>query len=145
MGNCLPVPRVYYDASEEAAVTAGAKRGRKRKTSGRNGRAARHVVPVDMPEDSGDGDEEGIKAALPAGCHVEHIRGDDDGGVRVKIVMKRKEVEELVARLEQRDAAERKTRMEELNTELGGGGVATTMMSPCRDSWRPRLASIPEN
>ncbi|GJN15165.1 hypothetical protein PR202_gb02058 [Eleusine coracana subsp. coracana] len=61
--------------------------------------------------------------------------------------MKRKEVGELVARLEQRDAAERKARMEEINNELGGGGggVAVTMMSPCRDAWQPQLASIPEN
>ncbi|TVT97432.1 hypothetical protein EJB05_53995, partial [Eragrostis curvula] len=145
MGNSLPLPCVCYDAGDETAatITEAKRRRRKRKsTACRNVRAARHVVPVNMPDEDGDGEEE-MKAAWP-GCRVEPVVGDD-GGVRVKIVMKRKEVEELVARLEQREAAERKARMEELNAGLGGGGSAAVTMSPCRDAWRPRLGSIPEN
>ncbi|GJM89696.1 hypothetical protein PR202_ga05908 [Eleusine coracana subsp. coracana] len=146
MGNCLPC--VCYDSNDEAiTTTAGAAKSSAKKTKTACRAAARHVVPVDTPEEGDDGGEtEGIKQMAWSGCHVEPVVGDD-GGVRVKIVMKRKEVEELVARLEQRDAAERKARMEELSNELGGGGgvVAVTMMSPCRDAWQPQLASIPEN
>jgi hypothetical protein len=146
MGNTLPLPSLRYGANAEVAATAGAGRSRKRKTARRNGRAAaaHHVVPADVPEESaGDGEEDRITATWP-GCRVEPVGGDDGGAVRVKIVMKKTEAEELVARLLQRDAAGRKARTEELNTELDGGGGAVTM-SPCRESWRPQLPSIPEN
>jgi hypothetical protein len=133
-----------YGANAEVAATARAAGRRKRKTARRNSRAAaHHVVPADVLEESaGNGEEDGITATWP-GCRVEPVGGDDGGAVRVKIVMKKTEAEELVARLQQRDAAGRKARMEELNTELDGGGGAV-MMSPCRESWRPQLPSISE-
>ncbi|CAL4901884.1 unnamed protein product [Urochloa decumbens] len=153
MGNSLPLPcvRHRHDAGDaEGAAAGGAKKRSPPACRGRNVRAARHVVPVvDMPpEDGGDGGEEAIKEAWRPGCRVEAAGEDGSGVRRVRIVMRRKDIAELVARLEQRDAAERNARMEELNTCLGGndggrGGGVT--MSPCRDSWRPRLSIIPEN
>lgn len=85
--------------------------------------------------------------------------GSDDAAVRkakasaaavvvtVKVVLKRKDAEALVARLNAQGARERKARMEELKGELRaedcvGGGAST---SPCRDPWKPRLAPIKEN
>ncbi|KAF6997420.1 hypothetical protein CFC21_013639 [Triticum aestivum] len=76
------------------------------------------------------------EAAGRLGCRVEELAAGEDGGVRLKVVMTRKDAAEFMARLERR-AAQRKARMEEL---VNGG-----MMSPCRDAWRPRLATIPEN
>ncbi|XP_062232098.1 uncharacterized protein LOC133929381 [Phragmites australis] len=142
MGNSLPLPCVCHDASEAGTIAGAKKRRRRRKKL-----ACRDVVPVDTLED-GDGEvvaveEDRVKEARP-GCRVEPAGYGEDGGVRVKIVMKRKDVAELVLRLERRRTAERKDRMEELNTYLGGGG-SVVVMSPCRDAWRPQLASIPEN
>ncbi|CAL4894775.1 unnamed protein product [Urochloa decumbens] len=147
MGNSLPLPcvRHHHDAG-------GAKKRRRKQRSppacrgSRNARAARHVVPVvDMPPE--DGGDDGEKEAWRPGCRVEP--GEDGGVRRVKIVVRRKDIAELVARLEQRDAAERNARMEELNTCLGGNdggrGGGVTMMSPCRGAWRPQLSIIPEN
>ncbi|KAL6848636.1 hypothetical protein ACP4OV_021219 [Aristida adscensionis] len=154
MGNSLPLPCVCHDAA-----TAGDKKKRKRKKkpacrSSVARASARHVVPVvDMAAEDGDGDgdgeeeEEGVKEAWPAGWRVEPAgSGGEGGGARFRIVVRRKDAAELVARLEQRAAAERKARMEELNADLGGDGAGAggAMMSPCRDAWRPRLASIPE-
>lgn len=136
MGNSLPLPCVCQEA--KVVATTGAKKERKKRPAPKSSvRAAprRAVVPVDTPGD-GNEEEEEMKRAWP-GCRVEPV-GED--GVRVKVVMRRKDAAELMARLEERGAVERKARMGELNTELGGG-----MMSPCRDAWRPRLASIPEN
>ncbi|XP_062180875.1 uncharacterized protein LOC133885217 [Phragmites australis] len=148
MGNSLPLPCVCHDANMVATTAAAAKKRRRKKPACWNvvRAPARHVVPVvDMPAEDGEVavvEEEGAKEVWP-GCRVEPVgHGEDGRRVRVKIVMKRKDVAELVARLEQRGAAERKARMDELNTDLGGGSVT---MSPCRDAWRPRLASIPEN
>ncbi|CAN6327347.1 unnamed protein product [Urochloa humidicola] len=169
MGNSLPLPPCvrHLDAEEG---TAGAKKMRRKQKSppacrGRNVRAARHVVPVadTLPEDGG----EVLKEAWRPGCRVEAAGGgggEDGGGVRrVKIVMRRKDIAELVARLEQRDAAEIRNAavMEAAAAEListaglggggdsdvdvGGRGGGVTMMSPCRDTWKPRLSIIPEN
>ncbi|CAL4909477.1 unnamed protein product [Urochloa decumbens] len=156
MGNRLPLPCVrHHDADEQAQGTAARKKREKqnrRPGCRRSVRAAarpRHVVPVSdtAPEDGGDGGEE-VKEAWRPGCCVEPA-GEDGGGVRrVRIVVRRKDIVELVARLEQRDAAERNARMEELNTCLGGndgGRCGGVTMSPCRDAWRPRLSIIPEN
>ncbi|PUZ55338.1 hypothetical protein GQ55_5G204100 [Panicum hallii var. hallii] len=67
----------------------------------------------------------------------------------VKIVLRRKDAEALVARLNAQGARERKARMAELKGELravdcGGGGGGASPAS-CRDAWRPRLAPIKEN
>ncbi|TKW25975.1 hypothetical protein SEVIR_3G155800v4 [Setaria viridis] len=160
MGNSLPLPLpcacVRHHEADEVENAAAKKRRRKQKSRParrRNVRAAarsRHVVPVaDTPaSEEGDGGEEAWRPGCrvePAGC------GEDGGGVRrVKIVMRRKDIAELVARLEQRDAAERSaTVMEaELSAGLGGDGSVnggSVAMSPCRDAWRPRLSIIPEN
>ncbi|CAN6332078.1 unnamed protein product [Urochloa humidicola] len=153
MGNSLPLPPCvrHHDADE----AEGAKKRRRKQRSppacrSRNVRAARHVVPVvDTPPEDGDGgDDEGgevFKEAWRPGCLVEPA---GDGGVRrVKIVMRRKDIAELVARLEQRDAAEiRNATVMEAAAELSAAGLGgVTMMSPCRDAWRPRLSIIPEN
>ncbi|KAL5202954.1 hypothetical protein ABZP36_013906 [Zizania latifolia] len=141
MGNSLPLPCACKD--DTAVATSGVKK-RRRKTPAAARRSkvkavARHVVPVDMPE---EGEE--MKRAWP-GCRVEPAVGGD--GMRVKVVMKRKDAAELMARLEERCALERKARMVDLNSGLGGGngGGCGAMMSPCRDAWAPRLASIPEH
>ncbi|CAL4948142.1 unnamed protein product [Urochloa decumbens] len=83
--------------------------------------------------------------------------GDADAGGKkapaatvatVKIVLRRKDAEALVARLNAQSARERKARMAEIKGELrageccGGGGASP---APCRDAWRPMLAPIKEN
>lgn len=174
MGNNLPLPLpcacVRHHEAGEVESTAAAKKRRKRKSRPArrmNVRAAarpRHVVvPVadtPPPEDGVGGEEEageGFKEAWRPGCYVESAAGcgDEDGGGgvrRVKIVMRRKDIAELVARLEQRDAAERSaaTMEAELSASLDGDGSdggrgSSVTMSPCRDAWRPRLSIIPEN
>ncbi|KAG2617644.1 hypothetical protein PVAP13_3NG182696 [Panicum virgatum] len=162
MGNSLPLPCVRH---LEAEGTAAAKNWRKQKSRPacrRNVRAVvrpGHVVPVaDSPPEDGDGGEEkeAVKEACRPGCRVEPA-GCGGGVRRVRIVMRRKDIAELVARLEQRDAAERNANAAVMAAELsrtglggdgdgndgGRGGIVT--MSPCRDTWRPRLSVIPEN
>ncbi|KAF8716257.1 hypothetical protein HU200_026541 [Digitaria exilis] len=148
MGNSLPCPCVrHHEANESSQGTAGggAKRWRrkpKRQASRRNVRAARpgHVVPVlDMAAED-DGEEAWRLPERPAGYF-----GRDGGEVRrVKIVMRRKDVAELVARLEQRVHARagRNAAMAEEGNVVNDGGRVT--MSPCRDSWRPRLSIVPD-
>ncbi|PVH62028.1 hypothetical protein PAHAL_3G187500 [Panicum hallii] len=165
MGNSLPLPCVRHHEAEGAAAAGAKKRRRKQKSRPacrRNVRAVvrpGHVVPVaDTPPEDGDGgkeeEREVVKEAWRPGCRVEPAGcGGEDGGVRrVRIVMRRKDIAELVARLEQRDAAERDAAAmaAELSTGLGGDGNdggrgGSVTMSPCRDAWRPRLAVIPEN
>ncbi|XP_062206517.1 uncharacterized protein LOC133908488 [Phragmites australis] len=93
-----------------------------------------------------DGDEEGTLAGRRRGGVSRAGGGDDGAVVRVKIVMKRKDAEALVARLNAQGAREREARMAELKGELragdGGGGASP---ASCRDAWRPGLASIQEN
>jgi hypothetical protein len=168
MGNSLPLPCVCrcccHDEVNEleegtAGVPGGAKKRRRKQQQrpdrSRNVWAARprHVVVpvVDAPED-GDGGRE--QEAWPE-CRVELAGHSEDGAVRVRIVMKRKDIAQLVARLEQRGAEERNAAagMEEvISTELAGcssgnadGGGGVTMISPRRDAWSPRLSIIPEN
>ncbi|KAL5230338.1 hypothetical protein ABZP36_029114 [Zizania latifolia] len=145
MGNNLPRPCACEEAT--AVATSGVKKRRKKTPAARRSKvakaAARHVVPVDMPEVDEEEAQE-MKRAWP-GCRVEPAVGAD--GMRVKVVLKRKDAAELMARLEERCALERKARMVELNSGLGGGngGGGSVTTSPCRDAWAPRLASIPEN
>ena len=65
----------------------------------------------------------------------------------VKIVLKRKDAEALVARLNAQSARERKARMAELKGEFRAGdcGVGGASPTPCRDAWKPSLAPIKEN
>lgn len=152
------------DELEGSATVAGGAKKRRRKLRqkpadcSRNVRAARprHVVPVvddDTPEYGDGGRNREQEAAWPE-YRVEPAGHGEDGGVRVRIVMKRKDIAQLVARLEQRGAEERNAAgMEEEvgSSELAGcnngndGGGVGVAMSPCRDAWRPRLSIIPEN
>ncbi|KAF0926246.1 hypothetical protein E2562_022074 [Oryza meyeriana var. granulata] len=144
MGNSLRLPCQCQEAT--AVATSGIKKRRKKPTAGGRSKAkaasSRHVVVPVL--DTTPEEEEEMKMAWP-GCRVE----PSVDGMRVKVVMKRKDAAELMARLEERCALERKARMVELNTGLGGGhgngSAGGVMMSPCRDAWAPRLASIPEN
>jgi len=175
MGNSLPLPCVrHLEAEGAAAAAAAAKNWRKQKSRPARRRNVRavvrpgHVVPVaDAPPEDGDGGEE--KEAWWPGCRVEPAGcGGEGGGVRrVRLVMRRKDIAELVARLEQRDAAERDANAAVMAAELSrtglggdgdgddggrlsskkddGGRGGSVTMSPCRDAWRPRLSVIPEN
>uniref|UniRef100_A0A0E0DUL9 Uncharacterized protein n=1 Tax=Oryza meridionalis TaxID=40149 RepID=A0A0E0DUL9_9ORYZ len=155
MGNSLQLPCPCQEAT--AVATFGVKKRRKKspataavirssKAKAASAAASRHVVPVtDTP-----GEEEEMRMAWP-GCHVEPAVDGGDG-MRVKVVMKRKDAAELMARLEERCAIERKAKMVELNAGLRGGhrhghggGGGGARMSPCRDAWAPRLVAIPEN
>uniref|UniRef100_J3M9K7 Uncharacterized protein n=1 Tax=Oryza brachyantha TaxID=4533 RepID=J3M9K7_ORYBR len=152
MGNSLQLPCPPCQEATAVAAAAGVveKRRRKKQAPAGGGRsdkakakasrsdkakakASRYVVvPVlDTPERE-------MKSAWP-GCRVE--TGGD--GMRVTVVMKRKDAAELMARLEVRCALERKARMVELNAGLTGGSNGG-VMRPCRDGWAPRLASISE-
>uniref|UniRef100_A0A0E0L5I1 Uncharacterized protein n=1 Tax=Oryza punctata TaxID=4537 RepID=A0A0E0L5I1_ORYPU len=152
MGNSLPLPCPCQEAT--AVATSGVKKRKKKSPAtaavrsskakaAASAAASRHVVPVlDTPEE-----EEEMKMAWP-GCQVEPAVDGGDG-MRVKVVMKRKDAAELMARLEERCALERKAKMVELNAGLRGGhghgGGGGARMSPCRDAWAPRLVAIPEN
>lgn len=99
---------------------------------------------MDAPED-GDGDSgwEREREAWPE-CRVEAPAAaghGEDGGVLVRIVMKRKDIAQLVARLERQRGAGVEAEVGS-SIELDGGGVT---MSPCRGAWSPRLSIIPEN
>ncbi|KAG0519140.1 hypothetical protein BDA96_09G238400 [Sorghum bicolor] len=165
MGNSLPLPcvcrRCCHDEVNEvdagtAAVAGGAKKRRRKQQQRRPDRSRnvwaarpRHVVVpvVDAPEDGDDVRRE--QEAWPE-CHVEPAGHGEDGAVRVRIVMKRRDIAQLVARLEQRGAEERNAAAgieEVISTDLAGcsGGGGVTIMSPSRDAWRPRLSVIPEN
>ncbi|KXG33132.1 uncharacterized protein LOC8061876 [Sorghum bicolor] len=65
--------------------------------------------------------------------------------VTVKIVLKRKDAEALVARLNAQSARERKARMDELKGEFRAGDCGAMSPTPCRDAWKPSLAPIKEN
>ena len=124
MGNVLPLPCTCKEAMVVHATVAVKATRRK------------PVVANNVGGGSADQDGGKEKVAARPGCRVQELAAREDGGVRLKVVMTRKDAAEFMARLEKR-AAERKARME----ELVNGGV----MSPCRDAWRPRLATIPEN
>jgi hypothetical protein len=121
MGNVLLLPCVCKE--DRVAVQETAAGGKKTKRIMRPAVANNVVIGEDQ-----DGGEE-KKKACP---------GSVEYGVRLKVVVTRKDAAEFMARLEEQAAAERKARM----GELGCGG----MVSPCRDApWRPRLATIPES
>uniref|UniRef100_A0A0E0JMH5 Uncharacterized protein n=1 Tax=Oryza punctata TaxID=4537 RepID=A0A0E0JMH5_ORYPU len=69
-------------------------------------------------------------------------------GVTVKVVLRRKDAERLIARLNEQSAMGRKARMAEIKNELmagGGRGGASASPARCRDAWTHRLAPIQEN
>ncbi|KAM3412561.1 hypothetical protein ACQJBY_003966 [Aegilops geniculata] len=109
MGNVLPHPRMCRETRVVDATVAGAKMMKRKERP----TAAKDVVEEKEVE-----------------CRVEN------GGVRLKVLMTRKEAAEFMARLEEQAAAESKSRTGEI---LAGGA-----MSPCEVAWRPRLATIPE-
>lgn len=75
------------------------------------------------------------------------VREDYRGrAASVKIVLKRKDAEALVARLNALSERERKARMAELKGEFRAGDCAGgASPRPCRDAWKPRLVPIREN
>jgi hypothetical protein len=121
MGNVLLLPCVCKE--DRVAVQETAAGGKKTKRIKRPAVANNVVTGEDQ-----DGGEEKKKKAWP---------GSGEYGVRLKVVVTRKDAKEFMARLEEQAAAERKARR---MAELGSGG----MVSPSRDAWRPRLATIPE-
>lgn len=156
MGNSLLLPCVCHCCDGVVnEVGAGAKirkriRKQRRPADSSSTRSVvraarpRHVVPVvDAPEDGADGGWEWEREAWPE-CRVEAPAAaghGEDGGVRVRIVMKRKDIAQLVARLERQRGAGVEAEVGS-NIELDGGGGT---MSPCRGAWSPRLSIIPEN
>ncbi|KAF6997421.1 hypothetical protein CFC21_013640 [Triticum aestivum] len=131
MGNTLPC--MCNEARVVHATVAGAKKVKRKERLA----AAKNVV--DDREDQDRGDDEGVekRPAWPR-CHMQEVAVGEDGAVRLKVVMTRKDAAEFMARLEERAAAERKAR----TGCLSHGGAVT---GPCRDAWRPRLATIQEN
>ncbi|CAL4962060.1 unnamed protein product [Urochloa decumbens] len=140
MGNAVP-PRM---CREKTGTAAGRPR---RPKSAVAPEAAAAVVPRKQGEEAtrrragavswadGDADAAGKKASSAATVAT------------VKIVLRRKDAEALVARLNAQSARERKARMAEIKGELRageccGGGASP---APCRDAWRPMLAPIKEN
>ncbi|KAF6991772.1 hypothetical protein CFC21_008821 [Triticum aestivum] len=123
MGNVLPLPRMCKETRVVDATVAGAAKMVKRKE-----RPAATMDTVARADQYGV--EEAKEVAWPE-CRVE------DGGVRLKVLMTRKEAAEFMARLEEQAAAESESR----NGEVLAGGV---LSPPCEVAWRPRLATIPE-
>ncbi|KAL6614726.1 hypothetical protein ACP70R_036996 [Stipagrostis hirtigluma subsp. patula] len=137
MGNTVP-PRVCREAAGTAAAGAGKKRSENAVVEAAPARTRRVAV---MARRSRQRDEE---EAQRAGGHAHPALGTV---VTVKIVMKRKDADALVARLNEQGARERKARMRELKSELRRGdedGGGASPASSCRDAWRPRLAAIQE-
>ncbi|XP_066314745.1 uncharacterized protein [Miscanthus floridulus] len=164
MGNTVP-PR----ASREATGTGrrGAGTGRRRSENVVVTEAAppatpsRRVVATarkqGRDDDDGDVEEETTGAGRPRAGRALRAGGDGDGAapalagkavLTVKIVMRRKDAEALVARLKAQSArGERKARMALLKGELragscGGGGASPAWSRVAR---RPMLPPIKEN
>ncbi|KAF6991773.1 hypothetical protein CFC21_008822 [Triticum aestivum] len=117
MGNVLPLPRACRETRVVDATVAGARRVKRMERPA----AAKNIV---------DGADQHGVLEKEVECRVE------DGGVRVKVLMTRKEAAAFMARLEEQAAAESESR-----TGAIGRGFA---MSPCEVAWRPRLETIPE-
>ncbi|CAO1947940.1 unnamed protein product [Urochloa humidicola] len=155
MGNAAPVRM----CRGEAAATPVGRRRRPRNA----GPAApyaetprRAAVTPRLKLQRGDAEQRQEQEGTARAGRVSWASGDaDDGGkasaatvATVKIVLRRKDAEALVARLNAQGARERKARMAEIKGELrageccGGGGASP---ASCRDAWKPRLAPIKEN
>ncbi|KAI5020116.1 hypothetical protein ZWY2020_045004 [Hordeum vulgare] len=121
MGNAMPLPRMCKETRVMDATVAGARRVRRKERPA----AAKNIV-VD------GADQHGVEGTKEVAWPV-----DQDGGVRLKVLMTRKEAAEFMARLEDQAAAEIESRTAGV---LATGGV----LSPCEVAWRPRLSTIPE-
>ncbi|TVT97171.1 hypothetical protein EJB05_17393, partial [Eragrostis curvula] len=109
--------------------------------------AARKQRPRDVEEE--EKAHEATRAGSRRGGAVSRAGGGEaDTVVTVKIVLKRKDAEALVARLNAQNERERKARLAELKGKfrrVGDGGGGSASPASCRDAWRPRLAPIQEN
>ncbi|KAF8676297.1 hypothetical protein HU200_047174 [Digitaria exilis] len=153
--------------SKEAVVASGARRPRPKHTAtgAPDAAAPRRAAVTTTPrkqrgadEKKEDEEETAREGRRPRVSWAGADDDDDAGGGKastaatvatVKIVLKRKDAEALVARLNAQAARERKARMAELKGELrtgeccGGGGGESP--ASCREAWRPQLAPIKEN
>ena len=127
MGNAAARGMRHDDYATAAAATGG----RRRKRCSKNTEAG--SVPASVPGRRGA--EHSAAAAT---------------GVTVKVVLRRKDAERLIARLNEQSAMGRKARMAEIKSELmagdGGRGAAAASARPgrCRDAWPHRLAPLQE-
>uniref|UniRef100_A0A0E0N0T9 Uncharacterized protein n=1 Tax=Oryza rufipogon TaxID=4529 RepID=A0A0E0N0T9_ORYRU len=129
MGNAAARGMRHDDYATAAAATGG----RRRKRCSKNTEAG------------------SVPASVPGRRGAEHSAAAAATGVTVKVVLRRKDAERLIARLNEQSAMGRKARMAEIKREImagdGGRGAAAASASPgrCRDAWTHRLAPIQEN
>ncbi|XP_066309411.1 uncharacterized protein [Miscanthus floridulus] len=155
MGNTVP-PRASREATGTGRRDAGT--GRKRSENVVTevvppATPSRRVVATARKQGRDDDDDDAEEEETTRAGRPRERRSLREGGaapaaagkvlLTVKIVMRRKDAEALVARLKARSARERKARMAELKGELragscGGGGAS-------RDARRPMLPTIKEN
>lgn len=155
----MPLRMMCRDEAATAAVASVGRRRRRTKNvvATDTGAAAPRraaVVPLNKQRDD-DAEQEGLTARAGRRCAGKAVSwaggvGDDAAGkapaATVKIMLRRKDAEALVARLNAQSARERKARMAEIKGELRAGeccGGASP--AACRDAWRPQLAPIKEN
>ena len=150
MGNAVP-PRMCRD---EAGTSGGRWRRRpdpKDVATGTDAAAPRRAA-VTPRKQRGEAEQEKEEEAARRRAGAGDGAGDGDAAGKapgatvatVKIVLRRKDAEALVARLNAQGARERKARMAELKGELRAVDCGASPAS-CRDAWRPRLAPIKEN
>ncbi|KAJ1284856.1 hypothetical protein BS78_03G236900 [Paspalum vaginatum] len=151
MGNAVP-PRMCRKEPGAAAVAPSGRRRKNADAAAAPGAAPRRVAVCSRTRREGEEEED---EATRAGHRRAGAVSWADGavgeasaaatGVTVKIVLKRKDAEALVARLNAQVARERKARMAELKGEFRagdcGGGASP---EPGRDAWKPSLAPINE-
>ncbi|CAO2183245.1 unnamed protein product [Urochloa humidicola] len=160
MGNAAPLRMCRDEAATAAATPAGRKRLRPKNVVAADPYAAAPrraaVTPRKERGDAGQqqqGTARASKVSWAGGVVDDDVAGGGGGKASgatvatVKIVLRRKDAEALVARLNAQSARERKARMAEIKGELragepcGGGGSPAS----CRDAWKPMLAPIKEN
>ncbi|XP_040375904.1 uncharacterized protein LOC102721609 [Oryza brachyantha] len=135
MGNAAPRMR-HIEAT--AAATMGGRRGAMccKKAEATNAPAASSAVARKRPDE---------KSAGRGGAGAEHSAAAATG-VTVKVVLRRKDAERLIARLNEQNAMGRKARMAEIKNELKAGvGGAAASPARRRDARTRRLAPIQEN
>ncbi|KAF8696032.1 hypothetical protein HU200_036917 [Digitaria exilis] len=152
--------------SKEAVVASGARRPRPKHTATTgatapdDAAATRRAAVTPTPRKQQGADEEEEEPAREGRGRARSVSwagaDDDNAGdgkastaatvATVKIVLKRKDAEALVARLNAQAARERKARMAELKGELRTGECCGgESPASCREAWRPQLAPIKEN
>uniref|UniRef100_A0A0D9V470 Uncharacterized protein n=1 Tax=Leersia perrieri TaxID=77586 RepID=A0A0D9V470_9ORYZ len=127
MGNAAPRMRQSHDYATATATGGGRKR-----------RCSKNAEPANVASEGWPGENvaggrvaDGNSAAVSA------------TGVTVKVVLRRKDAEKLIARLNEQSARGRKARMAEIKNELRAGDAAPSP-ARCRDGWTHRLAPIQE-